>query len=305
MPLRQELSSSPAETKIREIVTLHRGSPAEAQPPRPPMAPVPDERQIRAQLERILGSEAFDASLRNRAFLRYVVDQTLTGHANYIKGYSVAQEVFQRDVNFDPQLDPVVRIEARRLRRSLELYYLTAGKRDFVRIELPKGGYVPTFMFNGRDALRVDAAEIGQERHGFGRPVAELPPSIPTIIVRRFESLGDRREDCWAHGLTDELVGRLLSYEDVAVVAEGAGHGPDPHLPLAFLLTGSLLVSAGRLRTWVQLLDAANGRYLWVKPFDLAIGTGNQWALQEEVATAIADMIAGPAGALLKFFPRS
>ena len=101
--------------------------------------------QVRKQLDRILASQAFDARPRNRAFLSYVVNETLAGREDRIKGYTIAQEVFQRDADFDPQQDPVVRIEAGNLRRSLERYYLTAGTGDPVVIDIPKGGYVPRF----------------------------------------------------------------------------------------------------------------------------------------------------------------
>lgn len=105
----------------------------------------PGEADIRAQLDRILGSPEFNVPTRVRQFLSYVVEQTLAGHADRIKAYSVAVEVFGRDANFDIQNDPVVRIEAGRLRRALERYYLLAGSPDEVLIEIPKGGYVPHF----------------------------------------------------------------------------------------------------------------------------------------------------------------
>ena len=78
----------------------------------------PDE--IRLALERVLVSADFDASERNRRFLRHVVEETLAGRAERIKAYNIATTVFGRDDRFDPQLNSVVRIEAGRLRRSLE-----------------------------------------------------------------------------------------------------------------------------------------------------------------------------------------
>jgi adenylate cyclase len=100
---------------------------------------------IRAQLEQVLASRAFDASRRNRAFLQFVVEEALAGRADRIKAYTIGTRVLQRDAAFDPQSDPIVRIEAGRLRRSLERYYLIAGQDDPVRIDLPKGNYVPSF----------------------------------------------------------------------------------------------------------------------------------------------------------------
>ena len=75
---------------------------------------------IRAAVERIVDSPDFTASDRARNFLRYVVEEALSGRADRIKAFSVAIEVFGRDETFDAQNDPVVRIEAGRLRRALE-----------------------------------------------------------------------------------------------------------------------------------------------------------------------------------------
>jgi TolB-like protein len=82
---------------------------------------------------------------RARRFLTYVVEEAVAGRGDRIKAYSIATEVFGRGSNFDAQVDPVVRIEAGRLRRALEHYYLTAGRDDEIVITIPKGGYLPSF----------------------------------------------------------------------------------------------------------------------------------------------------------------
>jgi TolB-like protein len=105
----------------------------------------PSAEEVRAQLSRIDESDDFQASARDRKFLHYIVDETLAGRHARIKAYSIATEVFGRNQNFDAQSDPLVRIEAGRLRRALERYYLGAGHDDPILIEVPKGGYVPTF----------------------------------------------------------------------------------------------------------------------------------------------------------------
>jgi hypothetical protein len=109
--------------------------------PDDPGAPSPEA--VREQLQRVVDSPVFEASERRKRFLRYVVEEMLAGRADRLKGYAIATAVFDRDDTFDPQTDPVVRLEARRLRRALEHYYLTAGRDDPIRIEIPKGGYTP------------------------------------------------------------------------------------------------------------------------------------------------------------------
>ena len=85
------------------------------------------------------------SSPRRRAFLRYLVEETLAGHADGLKGYSLGLAVFGREGTFESQSDPVVRLEARRLRRDLDSYYVDAGARDPVRITIPKGQLRPAF----------------------------------------------------------------------------------------------------------------------------------------------------------------
>ncbi len=100
---------------------------------------------IKDALDRVLNSRGFRASVRKQRFLQFIVQETLTGRADRIKGYTIAVDVFDRDETFDPLLDPVVRIQAGRIRRCLEQYYLTDGANDPVQITIPKGSYVPHF----------------------------------------------------------------------------------------------------------------------------------------------------------------
>ncbi|MEJ2207166.1 MAG: adenylate cyclase, partial [Gemmatimonadota bacterium] len=94
-----------------------------------------DRDAIRRQLDRILASPEFHATDKMRAFLRFVVDEKLAGRTHRLKGYTVAVEVFGRAKDFDATNDPIVRIQAGRLRRALERYYLVAGDRDPILID--------------------------------------------------------------------------------------------------------------------------------------------------------------------------
>src|SRR6185295_6153782 len=101
--------------------------------------------EIRAALDRMAASEAFRGSPQLVAFLRYVVEATLRGEQDRIKGYTIAVEALGRGDDFNPQSDPIVRVEAMRLRRALSRYYANGGKHDPVQIDLPLGSYVPVF----------------------------------------------------------------------------------------------------------------------------------------------------------------
>jgi adenylate cyclase len=119
----------------------------------------PIEEEVRLELQKMLASKDFDSSSRNRRFLTFVVEETLAGRGNRIKAYNVALAVFDRPSDFDPLTDPIVRIEASRLRRSIEHYYFTGGLADPVRIAIPKGSYVATFAYANPDGPGLPASE--------------------------------------------------------------------------------------------------------------------------------------------------
>jgi tetratricopeptide (TPR) repeat protein len=101
--------------------------------------------EVRAELARILASPAFSHSPRLASFLRFVVESRLSGKADYIKSYTIGVEALGRSEGFDPHVDPIVRVEAGRLRKALARYYAGSGADRAVLIDLPRGSYVPVF----------------------------------------------------------------------------------------------------------------------------------------------------------------
>jgi len=108
------------------------------------VTPIPDA-DVRAELDRILASKGFSSAARVSRMLRYVVDKTLAGEADQLKEYAVGVEVFERDEQYDPRVDSIVRVEAGRLRTKLDEYYNGEGAASAIRIGLPRGGYAATF----------------------------------------------------------------------------------------------------------------------------------------------------------------
>ncbi|MBX4863712.1 adenylate cyclase [Rhizobium sophorae] len=229
--------------------------PAEGSAAPIPFGPAPQADDIREQLERVVSSPEFPGVGRAAAFLRYVVSETLEGRGNRIKAYSIAIEVFGRDAGFT-QDDPVVRIEAGRLRRSLERYYLVAGQHDPVRIDIPKGGYIPTFAWScpasvdaGDDeadetspsevrsgrwwrsrrvllpgAVALAAVAISLYWVGTRSPapslerVVSLSPDRPALVVAPFANLGEEPEaQLYTAGLTEELMTILPRFKEIKV----------------------------------------------------------------------------------------
>ncbi len=219
----------------------------------------PGVEQVRAQLRRILADATFEASPARRALLRFVVEETLAGRADRLKGYAVAQAVFGRDDTFDPQADPVVRVEARRLRRDLDSYYATAGSGDSLRITIPKGAYAVTFHWHGEDGARAEERTLTPDADAMPtdrartRLVAGLVGAVlvivlaagwflgqvgrrdagasgdealrrgPTVIVLPFEVLSRVQDDHYlARGLTMELITDLMRFEGFRLYSAAA-----------------------------------------------------------------------------------
>lgn len=108
----------------------------------------PPAADILGALGELLESTSLRLSERNRRFLSFVVNQTVAGHADRIKAYLIGVDVFGRDETFDPNVDPIVRIEATRLRSALTAHYETSGADIPVRISMPPGSYVPLFSWS-------------------------------------------------------------------------------------------------------------------------------------------------------------
>jgi hypothetical protein len=118
-----------------------------------------DQKAIRQQMDRIIHSGPFHQSHRRQRFLEYLVNETLAGRSDRLKGYNIALEVFERPETFDPIVHPLVRIEAARLREKLREYYDADGKGDPIRIDLPKGSYTPHIEFRQSDGALPDGPD--------------------------------------------------------------------------------------------------------------------------------------------------
>jgi adenylate cyclase len=157
----------------------------------------PTAAEVRAALERILRSSCFEHAGRASDFLRFVVDRTLAGEGERLKGYTIGVEVFGRAPDFDAQSDPLVRVEALRLRQRLTEYYAGDGATDPVKLDLPRGGYVVKASYASR------AAAASSET------AAAAPPGVPAAPPPRSSSswFTTRARAAWAVATLSVVVG--------------------------------------------------------------------------------------------------
>ncbi|MGA9411158.1 MAG: hypothetical protein WBV78_12035 [Roseobacter sp.] len=251
--------------------------------------------EARDQMERMLKSKAFQISSRNQAFFRYIVEQTLAGNEDRIKAYSIAIEVFGRGDTFDPQVDPVVRIEAKRIRRAIELYFLTDGKNDPIRIYIPKGGYVPVFEASETSDLPI-AEEI------------QTPVHPPSVFVVPFEVDGDHENHAnFARGFTRQVVISLTRFSDLFVYGPettAAMEAPSARqeflasAEIDFVVKGGLTIESNRLLVEALMIDAKTKRVVWGHTFERDLQPDQVMEVRNEVADSITRTLGQPYGVI-------
>ena len=268
----------------------------------------PSHQEIRAQLECVLGHRDFEATERTREFLRFVVEEKLAGRAHRLKGYTVAIEVFGRAKDFDANLDPIVRIQAGRLRRALEHYYLVAGGSDPIRIDIPKGGYVPTFA----PQQPTPAAAFGAAANGAG---AGHSAAGPTIAILPFTNVTREPDQAFfVDGLLEELIGELNRYDevisipcrDVGVTGERGSARRDlgRDVGARFLLGGTVRRSASSLKVSAQLIDTTTGEQVWGDSRKVPLEAASVIETQEEIARDVVSAVAGEYGVIARRLSR-
>ena len=299
--------------------------------------PRPTTESCREALERLLRDPNFAATDRDKKFLAYVVEESLAGRADRIKAYSVAVEVFGRDATFDPQTDPIVRVQAGHLRRAIDRYYQGPGLSETVVISIPKGGYAPNFTLRLRPeggepdppAPMVATAPEDRARTSFvsikaallavaviaaisgawfaarlGVRTISASPDIPRVLVQPLESSGSVASEPIARGLTHEIVGQLAKFKDIVVIEPDArsgapsGGATGPSPSPRYALAGAIDVAENSLRLQMRLLDALDGRVLWADSYYTDPKAAELQKVESELAGKVASVLAQPYGVI-------
>lgn len=230
---------------------------------------------VHAELDRVLSSATFIRSKRLGRFLRFTVEQCLDGHESALKEYLVGVEVFNKMETFDPRIDSIVRVEARRLRSKLERYYETEGREDQIVIQFRKGSYVPAL-------LTREQYQVYEYLEGTARPRS----GKKSIGVSRFTNLGvDSEYSFFCSGITEDVVSALTKLPDFRIVACHSGRQGGEEVKPDFILEGSVRKQGDRLRIAAQLIDAASSVYVWSETYERDLS--DAFAVQDEISRAI------------------
>jgi TolB-like protein/Flp pilus assembly protein TadD len=270
-----------------------------------PATPGADDAElVRAALQRLLASSPFAHSHQLQRVLEFTVERTLSGHSDEIKEYTIAVEVIGRGASHDSKIDPIVRTEARRLRRKLDEYYRSEGAEESLRIDYPKGSYVPRFLRRADADPTATATRSRLPR----RPVFAVVAALSLLVVGAFvwtnlttppqptlEAVTNQtrrlavlpfddfspgvRDPSLTYAITESLNTRLARIDGLSVASRTSVtwvkernvdfHEMSSLLKADYLVEGSVIRSGNDCRITAQLVRARDDRPLWAGEYEM------------------------------------
>jgi tetratricopeptide (TPR) repeat protein len=288
----------------------------------------PSESDVHGGLDRVLASNAFRASPQLGAFLRYVVEASLGGRGASLKGYTIGVEALGRDPRFNPQIDPIVRVEATRLRRALERYYADDGSADPVVIILQRGSYAPTFAWRAAaSGPPVPPPDAGAARTparallavlffgalialaglialpGRGRASHDPPPAttaaLDTATASRLPP-GNGMPTIYIEPLrvtgtprSDRIAAASLAdkIRDAFARFDTINVASEPRPDAGYRLAGSLEYGETATTLRFQLIDAAQSTIAWSRSFDYPAAAADQDAAEDAIVVGLTNTL--------------
>ena len=283
---------------------------------------IPSSKDVCEQLERILSSPTFSSAGRHSRLLRYLVERTLAGDGDQLKEYVLGTEVFDRAESYDPRIDSIVRVEARRLRSRLAEYYRGPGSGDAILIDIPRGSYAPTFSL--RDVVSAIAQPSPQPStvtrfHAAGmvavaaalvlavvvvgwlisgREPSAQASSGPSIAVLPFHHYSALESDALvAARLTDAVTTELARLRTLSVASRTTASQYtggtrsvaeiSKALNVEFVMEATAVTSGDATVATVRIVDAVRDRKVWVDEY--AINPGELAPVARRIAFEAAE----------------
>jgi adenylate cyclase len=246
-----------------------------------------DKNQILEQLSRILRSQVFRNSEMLRNFLSFIVQETIKENGMALKQYSIAIHAFGRKDDFDSTADPIVRIQASRLRRNLEQYYQEDGENDPILISLPKGSYSPN----------IEARKNKKEKSTSTAKSNAPHHSLAVFPIKNLSANHDRQYII--DGFNEELLLELSRYKDLDVIrVEDTSNESTKKSYAGFSLEGSLRFGGNAVKISFHITDNIKSVIFWSYQEKFNLEDCDLISVQEKVATSVAQQIAGISGVI-------
>lgn len=247
---------------------------------------------VRAQLGRMLTHPLFMQSERQSRFLKYIVEETLTGGGRRLNQFVIGVDVFDRDASFDPAIDSIVRVEAGRLRAKLREYYAEVGQGDPVWILLPKGRYATVFQSGG--------PAVGSPHPANGSAGHPASQARPIVAVLPFDNRSDDPEqEYFSDGIAEDLITELSRVSGIGVMSRQStfifkgksapAQQVCEELGADHVVHGSVRKAGTRVRITAQLVDGRTGQQRWADRYDRELL--DIFSVQDEVVQKIASAL--------------
>ena len=236
--------------------------------------------KLHKQLEHVLSSKSFEGVDRLKRFLTFIVAETLAGRGDQLKEFTVGEQVFDKGGDFDTRSDPIVRVQAGRLRARLTRYQLEEGQNDEIIIELPKGRYVPVFRTRDASPPRRRITTVLLERNSLSVLPFEYQGEAPVLPGL-------------ASGITQQVTHAVTHIDGLNVIATGArtvaeilDQSPNGRPAAAILIHGNVQRRGDRIRVTWQLIEGTSGRYIWSESEDFS-ASDDLFDIQDKLAGAV------------------
>lgn len=262
------------------------------------MSPTHDE--VMHQCSLILKDTEFKRSAKLSRFLRYIVEQTLANNSHYLKAYTIAIEVFEKDETFDPQTDPLIRVNAVRLRRMLKNYYHKFPDEN-IHIYVPKGCYIPSFAYFNQS----NTAQLKSK--------LEIPHgcSFPSVAVLYFQNISHKQEySLLADGFTQELLAEFTKFKSITFISSSTqnqqsnrtqdAHDQSSIEDAQYVVSGSLLVVDDNVQVYAEVIDSITQTLIWSKTYLADMNVQKIIDIKNQIAMSIATSVAQPYGLIVR-----
>jgi TolB-like protein len=257
---------------------------------------------INQQLQKIFLDPIFSVSDILKRFLSFIVEETLAGHSNQLKEYTIGVKVLNKPLNFNPQQDAIVRIHAGRLRRALHQYYKNAGVAESIRVSIPKGSYVP--LFGDNEEIVSEEIDTGQSE---STPINKSK-TIAVIPFRHFEK--DAMKILFADGLGVQLSTALANFKNLSVIAyytmrRMAANIADikdvaSTVGALYAITGDIQSQKDRIRVNVQLINTETSEQIWSRMYEFRLTASNVFDIEDNIVGEIIAMLEDHFGLFVK-----
>ncbi len=294
---------------------------------------ITDKTVIIDALDRILISSEFKGSNRSKQLLQYIVDKHLSGEAKQINGTTIAQDVLGAGIDFDPSTNPIVRVQAGRLRKLLAEYYRRSGKNEAVLIFIAKGQYAPQFgtlsdfkpnnavpaktSFHTIAKLLIAACLGGVIFMSWyyiqKNKISPLPqisveqnitPAYPRIAITPFHNLtNDPNNDIYEQGFQHQLATDLYQFHVVKIIIsdlDTAGIMNAQPLTADYLLEGTFLSVSDDIDLIVKLIDIKSASTVKQYRITRKLGDDSYFNALVDISSDLSEKFAGQEGALVK-----